>query len=450
MRRYRGIATALFVALATLVLAASAVAVPKVSVDKFAPVENCGCHSAFMETWKVSMHAKALEDPVYRLKLDEANKATDGALGPFCEACHGAVAVMGGLTGDPTKMPAQAAQGVTCDLCHQVTGTSKPLGNTSLEVKPDGTKRAQYKDATSPFHSTAYSAFHETAEFCGMCHNVDHPANGMHLEATYTEWKNGPYAAEGIVCQDCHMTPGPGVNKPYAGTAAAGGPQRDHIYIMTFAGGNVGLGDAELAEERLKAAATLDVELPELFDPGSTQQVKVTTTNTGAGHYIPTGLTEVRRMVLEVVATDSSGTETVLGTHEFGSVLKDDKGRSPVELWEAVAFAVDDRIPPKESVTDVYDVVMPEDGQVTVTAWLNYRSAPEEMATAAGVVLPTTVMASVSQAAYGSEDAKAQAERDSGDGSGDRRLPIWVVVTGLLALVSLAVLAVFRFKKEAR
>ncbi len=44
------------------------------------------------------MHAKALDDPLYRLKLDEANRATDGALGPFCEACHAPVAVMAGLS----------------------------------------------------------------------------------------------------------------------------------------------------------------------------------------------------------------------------------------------------------------------------------------------------------------------------------------------------------------
>lgn len=431
----------------TLAFTVSASALPSVSVDKFEPVENCGCHAAFMETWGRSMHAKALTDPLYRYKLDEANKATDGAIGPFCEACHGAVAVMAGLSGAPDKMPAQAGQGVTCDLCHQVTGTESPIGNTSLKVKPDGTKRAQFADSKSPYHKTAYSQFHETAEFCGMCHNVDHPGNGMHLEATYTEWKNGPYAAEGTVCQDCHMTPGPGVVKPYPGSAAAGGPQRDHIYIMTFAGGNVGLGDADLAEERLKAAATLEMDMVDIFAPGTVQPVKVTITNSGAGHYLPTGLTEVRRMLLEVVTTDSTGAEKVIGTHEFGSVLKDEKGNSPAELWEAVAFASDDRIPPKESVTDTFEVLMPEDGAVTVTARLTYRSASEEMAEAAGVEIPTTLMASTEMVAYGSEASRDRARSNEGGGTGGGRVPMWVVVVGLIALMGVVVLAVLRFKK---
>lgn len=435
------------VCMVALAFVASAAALPKVPVDKFEPVENCGCHAAFMETWNESMHAKALIDPLYRYKLDEANKATDGAIGPFCEACHGAVAVMAGLSGAPDKMPPQARQGVTCDLCHQVIGTSEPLGNTSLKVKPDGPKRAQFRDAKSPYHKTVYSQFHETAEFCGMCHNVNHPGNGMHLEATYTEWKNGPYAAQGTVCQDCHMTPGPGVVKPYPGSAAAGGPQRDHIYIMTFAGGNVGLGDAERAEERLKAAATLEMELPDIFAPGTVQPGRVTITNSGAGHYLPTGLTEIRRMLLEVVATDSSGAENVIGTHEFGSVLKDEKGNAPAELWEAVAFSSDDRIPPKESVTDTFDVLMPEDGSVTVTARLTYRSAPEEMAEAAGVEIPTTLMASTAMTAYGSEKSRKQAASESDGTKGGGTVPLWVVAVGLIAFVSVVVLAVLRFSK---
>ncbi|MDZ4064682.1 MAG: hypothetical protein U1E22_08465, partial [Coriobacteriia bacterium] len=296
-------------------------------------------------------------------------------------------------------------------------------------------------------HKTAYSQFHETAEFCGTCHDVRHPGNGMLLEATYTEWKNGPYAAEGTVCQDCHMTPGPGVVKPYPGSAAAGGPQRDHIYIMTFAGGNVGLGDAERAEERLKAAATLEMELPEIFAPGTAQPVKVTITNSGAGHYLPTGLTEIRRMLLEVVATDSGGMENVIGTHEFGSVLKDEKGNAPVEMWEAVAFASDDRIPPRESVSDAFDVQMPEDGIITVTARLTYRSCSEEMAQAAGVEIPTTLMASTAMTAYGSEESREQAALESGETAGSGRVPLWVVGVGLLALVVVAVLAVLRFGK---
>ncbi len=381
------------------------------------------------------MHAKAMSDPIYLLKRDEANKATDGALGAFCDGCHGPVATMSGEVTDMSKASVQSKEGVACDFCHQVTGTKTPLGNVSQIVTPDGVKRAQFKDANSPVHQTQYSQFHETAEFCGSCHNVDHPGNGMHLEATYSEWKAGPYAAEGIVCQDCHMTPGPGVTKPNAGTAAAGGPQRQHIYTMTFAGGNVGLGDADLAEERLKAAATLELEVPEIVAAGSTADVTVTITNSGAGHMLPTGLTEVREMWLEVTATQDDGTETELGTHVFGSVLKDASGKYPVELWEAVAFQKDDRIPPKGTAKDTFTFKMPEGGASQVKAALYYRSCTEEMATKAGVEIPTTTMVESVVPVFASEEQRSEALAAENSDEGESSSSLSVVVLGGLALV---------------
>jgi hypothetical protein len=419
--------------------ASMALALPDLPVESFEPADNCGCHSAFLESWRKSMHAKALDDPLYRLKLDEANKATDGALGPFCDACHGPVAVMAGLGGDPSVMPPQAAEGVGCDFCHQVTGTTEPIGNTSQEVAGDGVKRAQYDDSNSPYHETAYSAFHESAEFCGACHNVDHPGNGLHLEATYTEWKEGPYAEEGIVCQDCHMTPGPGVTKPNPGTAAAGGPQREHVYTMTFAGGNVGLGDSVLAEERLKAACELELVAPEIVAPGETVDIQTTITNVGAGHYVPTGLTEVREMWLEVTATDPEGNSEVVGEHRFGTILADGEGNAPVELWEAEAIASDDRIPPRESVSDAFEYTMPEGGEIELAATLYYRSAPEEMAEKAGVDIPTTTMAMASMGVFGSEDIMADSasndEAGDDDGGGTNLLFVLVILVLAAAVV---------------
>jgi hypothetical protein len=321
-----------------------------------------------------------------------------------------------------------------------VSGTNAPLGNTSQQVTADGAKRAQLKDAQAP-HAVAYSAFHETAEFCGACHNVDHPGNGLHLEATYTEWKAGPYPAEGIVCQDCHMTPGPGVTKPNPGKAAGSGPEREHVYRMTFAGGNVALGDAVLAEERLKAAAALGMELPEIVESGSVA-VKTTITNVGAGHYLPTGLTEVRQMWLEVVATDADGTELLRERRDFGTVLANDKGEGPVELWEAAAIKSDDRIPPRESTSNEYAFGMGT-GPVTVEASLYYRSCPEEMAEKAGVEVPTTLMASTTKTVYTSAAQRTETvgEHESGKGSSSGLLGLAIIalITAITAVGSVLI-----------
>lgn len=420
------LAASLAVAL-LLVSSAAAAALPKVSSSQFAASTSCGCHAALVEDWRPSMHHQALTDPLYQLKLAEADKATGGALGPFCNACHGPVAVMSGeIAGtDQSRLSAVSAEGVACGFCHQVTGTEQPLGNTSAKVEADGVRRAQLKDPDAP-HAAAYSAFHETAEFCGTCHNVDHPGNGMHLEATYSEWKAGPYAAEGIVCQDCHMTPGPGVTKPSPGKAAGMGPEREHIYRMTFAGGNVALGDAVRAEERLKAAAAVALAVPEIAGPGETS-VTVTVTNVGAGHYLPTGLTEVRQMWLEVVVTDAGGAELMRERRDFGSVLEDAQGNAPVELWEAVAFASDDRIPPRGSATSEYAFTMGE-SPATVEATLYYRSCSEEMAKKAGVEVPTTVMASASKRVFTSAEQKAETVAEEALSRGGMSPLAWAVV----------------------
>jgi hypothetical protein len=327
-------------------------------------------------------------------------------------------------------------------------GTSKPLGNTSQILLPDGTKRAQYTDSKSPVHRSAYSGFHTKAEFCGACHNVDHPLNGMHLEATYTEWKNGPYAAEGIVCQDCHMTPGPGVMQPNPGKAAAMGPQREHVYTMTWVGGNSALGPKDLVEERLRAAARIDLETPGVVEPGDRVTVGCTVTNIGAGHYLPTGLTEVRQMWLEVTAKDASGKELLRERRDFGTVLKDARGAFPVELWDAVAVQKDDRIPPRESVSDSYRFSMSEDGPVEVSAALYYRSASERLARKAGVDVPTTLMARVSGNVFGSRKAAADFERSGAKGGGGGTvLPLWIALSGLAGLGAVVVVGALKTRK---
>lgn len=434
--------------LSILLSSADASALPEIPSSAFeAGAGDCGCHDDLVRTWELSMHAQALSDPIYRHELELANEATDGALQPFCDSCHTPIAVMAGELGPgvPYEQASPVAQeGVTCDFCHQVTGRlGDRTGNASYALdQPDGTKRAQYDDSKSPSHETAYSPYHETAEFCGTCHDVYHPTNGLPLEMTYTEWKEGPYAAEGITCQDCHMTPGPGVTKPFPGKAASFGVDRDHVYLMTFAGGNVGLGDSELAEERLKAAAEVRLAMAEEYVPaGGETDVTVTVENVGAGHYLPTGLVEFRRMWLEFVVTDEAGAEVARERHDYRFELADATGAHPVPLWEATSIAIDERIPPKETDEVGFSFTMPGSGRAHVTATLYYRSVSEEVAEAAGVEIPTTLMTEASQAVYASAEERRQARRElleaQDDGGIDRRLfvavPVAVIAVPLLA-----------------
>ncbi len=398
--------------LAVAVPSAAVAEIPSVPSSHFQSSAGCGCHAALVEQWSGTMHSQALSDPIYQAKLAEANKATGGALDEFCEDCHGPVAAMAGMNGKGAKpRDAVANEGVGCDFCHQLTGTSKPIGNNSWIISADGVKRAQFKDSVSPSHDSAYSAYHESAEFCGACHNVDHPGNGMPLEATYTEWLSSSYAAQGITCQDCHMTPGAGPTKPNPGKAAAFGPDREHIYSMTFAGGNVALGNAELAEERLRGAATLEIDAPKVVEPGQDGTVTVTVTNSGAGHHLPTGLTDVRECWLAVTVAQADGTVLVEDRYDFNTVLKGADGKGPVQFWDAVGVLRDTRLPAGASKAFEYQVSMPDASEkVTVTAALYYRSCSEELAKKAGVDVPTTEMAKVEQAVFASEGAAVEGE----------------------------------------
>jgi hypothetical protein len=221
------------------------------------------------------------------------------------------------------------------------------------------------------------------------------------------------------------------------------GPERAHIYTMTFAGGNVGLGDAVLAEERLKAAAELTLDMPEIVESGEVT-LTATIANVGAGHYLPTGLTGVRQMWLEVTATDEAGNEVLSERRDFGSVLKNADGEYPVELWDAVEFHSDDRIPPRGSTSNEYSFPMAT-GAVTVKAALYYRSCSEEMAEKAGVEIPTTTMAEVTKTVYPSAEAAAAAD-DAGDqaegagGSGSTTTWLLLAAGGLAVATILLVL----------
>jgi hypothetical protein len=414
MSRTTRLAAVLVVILVAVPAVASAL--PSMPSSNFPVSAGCSCHSELVSQWQPSMHQQAFTDPIYVSKLTEADEATDGEVTPFCLQCHSPIGVMAGEAEglDRSAVSDVGMEGVTCTFCHHVTGSADAIGDASQIVSEEDVRLAQLKDPQAP-HAAAYSQFHETAEFCGSCHNVNHPTSGVHLEATYTEWKEGPYAAEGIVCQDCHMTPGPGVTKPNPGKAASTGPEREHIYTMTFAGGNVALGDAARAEERLKAAATLELDVPEVVEGGEVP-VTITITNSGAGHYLPTGLTEVRQMWLEVTATDENGAEVLKERREFGTIMEDADGNHPAEMWDAAAIYSDDRIPPRESTSNEYSFPMAS-GPVTVKAALYYRSCSEEIADKAGVDVPTTTMAEVTKVVYDSAEA-AQVGEDAGSPEG--------------------------------
>ena len=372
----------------------------KMETIEFKMPETCrGCHPVIFAEWEASLHRIAFIDPLYWAEAELAGKEAGAEVRDFCHSCHAAAASMvEKIPADATKASPLAKAGVPCDLCHSITEVKK-IGNRNIVVETaSNTKRGPYKDSFSPYHLTEYSEIHTKAEFCAACHNVYHPANGLPIEKPYDEWKEGPYAKDGIVCQDCHMTPGPQVVKPNPGQVAVGGPMREHYYTHSTIGGNafitqyMGIEKGyQIAVERLKSAARLEIE--DFSLSGSNASLKVKVTNVGAGHYLPTGLTVMRQMWLHVVVKDASGKVLFESGQLDGegnidekaviyhTVYADKNGNPTEKVWEAEKILKDYRIPPKESVTETFSFILPAGIKrpLSISVELLYRSAPQHI-----------------------------------------------------------------------
>ncbi len=402
-------------------------------LSQFVSPETCGgCHAEIYEQWKGSMHSLSHVDPIYKeVALHDLKGVTDPdeiKEAEHCVSCHTPVGYVSGMplkTSDHLKkIPDLAQKGVQCDYCHSATGAGR-IYNADISLKPGngenepGIKRGPHKDAKPEFHGAEFSKFHTGAEICGACHDVRHVVFGTRLETPYEEWKKSPYAEKGIPCQDCHMRQRPGIaatgstDRPdNPGSSAEGGPKRKHIYTHYFTGTNTlvpklyGNNDqVAMAEERLKNAA--DVSVGDTIRNG---KLTVAVKNKGAGHYLPTGLTHVRQMWLELTVSGRGGAtlyrsggldpqgRIASGAVIYHTVFGDGKGKPVMNVAKAREILKDKRIEPLKSAVENYTMPRINDKKVTVEVKLWYRILPQEAADAvmgAGKIkIPAVLMAS--------------------------------------------------------
>ncbi len=368
-----------------------------VVIEMFDPPEICGgCHTDIYQQWNGSMHSNSWKDPVYRALLKLASSGTEGQADKLCMGCHTPIGLTTGEANpDGTGMSAISERGVQCEFCHNVS-RARGIGNGAFVLTPWGLGRplkfGPFNDALSPYHDTTYSELHTKSAFCGTCHNVTHPFTAVPIERTYDEWKDSIYAAQGIGCQECHMTPRPG-------KAAPAGKERDRVFTHWFVGANVMvptmLGSpthANIARENLQASATIEfLSPPTQVRPDDSVTMTVRVTNVGAGHKLPTGFPEGREMWVDFRVADASGKEvyrlgavkegrTEPGTRSFKVIMADDAGNViDLELWKATHVVSDTRLLPKGSADLVYRFKVPADarGPLTATVDLNYWSFPQ-------------------------------------------------------------------------
>ncbi len=397
----------------------------KVKVEQFINPEVCAdCHSEIFKQWKGSMHSKAFVDPVWRAATKIFSKHASTLEQKLemrsCVKCHTPLGFRSYSIFSPEddydKLEDLPAQGIFCNWCHNINEV-KHLGDAGYEVDAGGGESdpsimlGPFKDASSDFHPTKFSELHTKSDFCGLCHNVSHAANKLPIEQTYDEWKKSPYNTGNpettVNCQDCHMRQKPGV--PATGKtarpdnpckAADEGPDRKHIWTHYFVGGNAIvpklLGSeihSQMAIERLINAADLEIIKDTTYNKNNKGQIKIKVTNSGAGHYLPTGLTEIRQMWLDIKVTDNNN-KTIYRSGEldkdgeidkdavtYHTILGNENGEQVNNVALADRILMDHRIPPKGYVIEKYFFNIPSSAvsPLKIEVVLKYRSASPDI-----------------------------------------------------------------------
>ncbi len=328
---------------------------------------NCAnCHGDIYREWRQSGHARSATGPHFRgLYLGTGWKGEpgvgwglvtqhpDGA--GVCTACH-APSVAPGDPGllDVSKASGVGARGVHCDYCHKVSGdTGDPFGLAHGRDVLTLLRPSEGQLFFSPLDDVdrgedAYSPYYKDSRYCAGCH--EGVVFGVHVDSTYSEWRDSPARRRGQHCQDCHMRPTGTMTNIAPGK---GGIERDPSTLGNhrfFAGSR---------EEMLRGCLRVSVGLTR-GPQGVRAEVAVRAD--GVGHRVPTGFID-RHLLLVAEGLGPDGRPVALKAGPllpavagpglagrpgalYAKLLKDHEGRSPAPFWKADLDPVDTRLHP--------------------------------------------------------------------------------------------------------
>lgn len=275
----------------------------------FSPPESCAtCHPRHYREWSESMHAYAIEDPVFHSMNAEGLKSTHGLMGEFCTGCHAPIATQlseadGGVL--KANLSPAGRRGVTCDACHK--SESQLPGMVSTKYRLDGVMYGPISDPVpNSFHGSKGRADFDKSIQCAGCHDVVNP-RGVKVEATYSEWASSSYPGRDISCQVCHM-------KWEPGQAAIGGPSNRRVHSHYMDGVDIPLKEFPGREAMIQRMLDqLRYTVKTRFEPidnvvrGASIPVNMEVINTITGHNVPSGTIYERQMWVQLIAVNEAG-----------------------------------------------------------------------------------------------------------------------------------------------
>lgn len=314
--------------------------------------ERCSeCHEAAATGWRGSAHARAATSTTFVRMRERGASTTD------CAPCHAPL--------EAWAPAAIADEGVSCDACH--AGNEIVDGHLALRLD-DNVRYGPLEDAHDHyFHRMGASPLHASARFCGSCHDLAREVGGttIPIYSELREWSEGPYAAEGVECQHCHMP-------ARAGLVATGSAPRDAVSDHGFFGTRGDLRSRAL-EMRVRARGE-----------GEHVSLVVSLRNRRAGHRVPSGMPG-RRIVIRARVLDRAGTEVASAHHALGRVLVDADGQETTH-HDAVRVASDERIAPRATLEIPMTLEAPRAGEIVVD--LRWREMSDELAARLAITAP--------------------------------------------------------------